>query len=291
MHTIRTVDEVRTIVSAARRDGAVIGFVPTMGYLHEGHLSLIRRARSECGFVVTSVFVNPMQFGPREDFASYPRDLHRDAELAGVAGSDLLFTPEAGEVYPPGFTTRVEVAGLSNVLCGASRPGHFRGVTTVVARLFNLVRPDRAYFGQKDAQQLVIVRRMVRDLAMDVEVVSVPTVRETDGLAMSSRNVYLSPEERVRALALHRALEEARRLIEAGARNAKTVRAAMDQHIRGESGVRLEYAEVTDAETLQPLKTLRGRILLVVAARVGRARLIDNLVLEVSATGVSETTL
>lgn len=258
-----------------------MGFVPTMGCLHEGHLTLMRQARSECDLVVASIFVNPLQFGPREDFHRYPRDLARDTATAREAGVDILFTPETTAIYPPGFCTYVEVEGLTAGLCGASRPGHFRGVSTVVAKLFNIVRPHRAYFGQKDAQQLIVIRRLVRDLDLGIEVVAVPTVREPDGLAMSSRNSYLSPPERRSALALYRALQAARDLLAQGERSAAVVKQALAGVLAADPAVRVDYVAVVDADTLAEMEPVGGRVLVAVAAYVGQTRLIDNLVLYV----------
>jgi pantoate--beta-alanine ligase len=275
---VRAKDELRAVLAEQRRAGRSIGLVPTMGYLHEGHVSLLRAARAECDFVVMSLFVNPAQFDPGEDLDRYPRDEQRDAELAEEAGVDLIYAPPVEEVYPDGFSTAVEVGGVTEVLCGdpARRgPGHFRGVTTVVAKLFNAVGPDVAYFGQKDAQQLVAIRRMVRDLDMPVRIEALPIVREADGLAMSSRNAYLSAAERERATALSRAL----RLVAERARQG-TLAAALEAG-RGElaaAGIEPEYLEARDAESLQPVAELEGRpVLIAVAAEVGPARLIDNV--------------
>lgn len=273
MRTVRSVAELR----AALPDQGRVGLVPTMGALHEGHLSLLQRARAQCDFVVMSLFVNPAQFAPNEDLAAYPRDEARDAGLAEAEGVDLLFAPPLEEVYPPGFATTVEVGGLTDILCGAHREGHFKGVTTVVAKLLNMVRPAVAYFGQKDAQQAIVVRRMVQDLDMPVEIEVCPTVREPDGLALSSRNAYLSPEERERALGLSRALRAAQAAVANGQNEATTVLAAA----RAELGdLEPEYLELRSAEDLTPVERVNGSTLLAVAARVGRARLIDNVVLE-----------
>lgn len=291
METVRTVADLREILLPARQRGMTIGFVPTMGYLHAGHEALMRRARAECDLVVASIFVNPLQFGPREDFASYPRDWERDTRLASGAGVDVLFAPEAGEMYPQGFSTYVTVEGLSDVLCGAYRPGHFRGVATVVVKLLNIVRPDRAYFGQKDAQQLLIIRRLVRDLNLDTAVVAVPTVREPDGLAMSSRNVYLNPEERRAATALYRALVAAEAAVAAGERAGERLCAVMTQVLEAEPLVRVQYAAAVDPDTLRPLAVLADRVLLAVAAHVGKARLIDNLALSLGPGGPTRITL
>jgi pantoate--beta-alanine ligase len=278
---LRTKAELRAALREARREGKSVGLVPTMGYLHEGHLSLIRAARAECDLVVMSLFVNPTQFGPGEDLDRYPRDEERDLRLAGEAGADLVFAPAVGEVYAEGASTTVEVTGsLTNVLDGdPSRrgPEHFRGVTTVVAKLFNLVGPDVAYFGQKDAQQAVVIRRMVRDLDFPVRIEVLPTVRESDGLAMSSRNAYLEPADRERATALSRALDAAER----GAR-AGSLGIGLDTARRelAEAGIEPEYLEARDAETLEPVHAVEDRaVLVLVAAQVGAARLIDNVLI------------
>jgi pantoate--beta-alanine ligase len=281
MKTIRTVADLREALAGPRRAGRRIGLVPTMGFFHEGHLSLMRRAREECDVVVVSLFVNPAQFGPSEDLDAYPRDERRDASLAEAEGVDLLFAPPVEEVYPDGFNTRVEVLGLTDVLDGdpAHRGAeHFAGVTTVVTKLFNMAQPDVAYFGQKDAQQALVIRTMARDLDMPVQVEVLPTVREPDGLAMSSRNVYLSAEERERALSLSRALAAANAVVQAGDREAEKVLAAARAEL-DRSGVEPEYLELRSADDLSPASRVNGRTLLAVAARVGRARLIDNSVL------------
>ena len=283
---LRTKAELRAALEPARRRGLTVGLVPTMGYLHEGHLSLIRAARAECDLVVMSLFVNPTQFGPGEDLDRYPRDEERDLRLAAEAGADLVFAPPVSEVYAPGASTAVEVSGsLTSVLDGdpARRgPEHFRGVTTVVAKLFNLVGPDVAYFGQKDAQQAVVIRRMVRDLDFPVRVEVLPTVREADGLAMSSRNAYLQPAERERATALSRALEAAEREARAGSL-AQGLDAARRELAAAE--VEPEYLEARDAETLEPVERLADRpVLVAVAARVGAARLIDNVLIRPTAS-------
>jgi pantoate--beta-alanine ligase len=278
VNLVRAKDELRAVLAEQRRAGRSIGLVPTMGYLHEGHVSLLRAARAECDFVVMSLFVNPAQFGPGEDLDRYPRDERRDAELAEEAGVDLIYAPPVEGVYPEGFSTDVEVGGVTEVLCGdpARRgPDHFRGVTTVVAKLFNTVAPDVAYFGEKDAQQLVAIRRMVRDLDFPVRIEALPIVREADGLAMSSRNAYLSAAERERATALARAL----RLVAERAGQG-TLAAALEAGRRelAAAGIEPEYLEARDAENLQPVAELEGRpVLIAVAAEVGPARLIDNL--------------
>lgn len=256
-----------------------VGFVPTMGALHEGHLALVRRARSENESVIVSIFVNPTQFGPQEDFDIYPRDLERDLKLLEGEGVDVVFAPEAEEMYPPGFSTWVEVEKLTERLEGACRPGHFRGVATVVAKLFNITSPTRAYFGQKDAQQALVLKRMVADLNFDLELIVVPTVREPDGLAMSSRNAYLTPEERQSATILWRALSEAKKLWEGGERDAERIRRRMKELIQSEPRAKLEYVSVADAESLEELSEIDRPALVSLAVRLGRARLIDNITL------------
>lgn len=281
MKIAQRISEVRALVRDRRQEGRRIGFVPTMGYLHEGHLSLVRRARADCGTVVVSIFVNPLQFGPREDLAAYPRDLERDAALLRAEGVDLLFAPPEEEMYPQGQPlTFVEVHGLTAGLCGASRPGHFRGVATVVNKLFQIVQPDAAYFGQKDYQQLQVIRRMVLDTNLPVEIVGCPIVREPDGLAMSSRNVYLTPPERTAARVLSQALAAARGRAAAGERDAAALQAHVQAVIAAEPLARIDYVAIVDAESLQPVERLSGRVLVALAVYIGRTRLIDNTVLE-----------
>jgi pantoate--beta-alanine ligase len=272
-----TIDAVRSAVRAARERNLTVGLVPTMGALHAGHTSLLRAARTETGFVAVSIFVNPTQFGPKEDFSRYPRPLEQDLERCGREGVDLAFVPDPAVMYPPGFCTFVEVQGLQDGLCGASRPGHFRGVATVVLKLFNLVQPDVAYFGQKDAQQVRVIEQMVQDLDVPVRVRVCPTVREPDGLARSSRNEYLDPHQRQEATVLYRALQEARGAIERGERDAEAVRRALAARIEATPGARLDYAAVVDARTLRPVDVLRGDLLLAVAVYFGGTRLIDNV--------------
>lgn len=271
----------RQAIAEARRGGRTIGLVPTMGALHAGHLSLVEAAHAETDYVVVSIFVNPTQFGPNEDLNRYPRPLERDLQLCGQSGVDLVFHPRPEVVYPPNYRTFVEVTGLQDGLCGASRPGHFRGVATVVLKLFNLVQPDRAYFGQKDAQQVRILQQMVRDLNVPVEIRVCPIVREADGLALSSRNEYLEAQERRSATALYRVLTEARRRIESGERDAAAVLQAMAKAIESVPGAVLDYAAVVDADSLQSLaQIVAGRpVLLALAVRFGRTRLIDNLLI------------
>jgi pantoate--beta-alanine ligase len=276
MRVVHTIAEARAVRRALP---GTWGFVPTMGYLHEGHLSLIRRARAENDRVAVSIFVNPTQFGPHEDYARYPRDLERDLRLLEPLGVDLVFVPSVEEMYPPGFQTWVIVEEVSRPLEGASRPGHFRGVATVVAKLFHILQPDRAYFGQKDAQQTVVIRRMVQDLNIPVEIVICPTVREPDGLAMSSRNTYLNPEERRSATVLFRALQIAKARYEAGERDAERLREAMREVIRAEPLARIDYVSVADPETLRELEQVEGPALLSLAVYIGTTRLIDNIML------------
>lgn len=281
MRIVRDRPQLRDALPALRGEGRILGLVPTMGSLHEGHLALLRAARAECDVVVMSLFINPTQFGGGDDLDRYPRDEERDIGLAEAAGVDLVYAPSAEEVYPPGFATWVEVGGLTEVLCGdpANRgPEHFRGVTTVVAKLFNLVQPDLAYFGQKDAQQAIVIERMARDLDFSVRLRVLPIVREGDGLAMSSRNAYLDPEQRKRATALSRALRAAQETAEGGSLAAALERARSELR---EAGIEPEYLEARDAEDLSPVAELNGRkVLVAVAALVGGARLIDNVVIE-----------
>ncbi|HVQ35273.1 MAG TPA: pantoate--beta-alanine ligase [Candidatus Bathyarchaeia archaeon] len=271
MEIVRTVAAMRAAVAGRR-----VAFVPTMGFLHQGHLSLVREAKRRAGVVVVSIFVNPTQFGPDEDLSSYPRDLDRDVAMLAAEGVDLVFAPEPAEIYPPGARTFVEVEGLSGRLEGASRPGHFRGVATVVTKLFEIVRPHVAVFGQKDAQQALVIRRMVRDLMIDVEIVVAPTQRDEDGVALSSRNVYLSAEERKAAGAIPRALAAARKTLERGERDAGRIVAAARAVLDAESLLRVDYLTLVAAETLDPLETAGGEMLLAVAVFAGKTRLIDN---------------
>lgn len=275
--------EIEAMAAAARRawrEGKRIGFVPTMGYFHAGHLRLMERARGECDLVVVSLFVNPAQFGPGEDLEAYPRDLDGDAAKAAAAGVDIFFLPRAESLYPPGFRTWVEVRELTDKLCGRSRPGHFRGVATVVNKLFHIVQPHRAYFGLKDYQQYRVIGRMAADLNWDLEVVGVETVREPDGLAMSSRNVYLSPRQRQSALALSRSLQRARELVEGGERRAGTIVEMVEGQITAQPETRIDYVSVCDPETLTEVDRIDGEALLALAVYVGKARLIDNIILK-----------
>jgi len=279
MRIIIDIKEMKKFAQEARERGQSIGFVPTMGYLHRGHLSLMEAAREQNDLLAVSVFVNPAQFGPNEDFQRYPRDLAADSVKAAGAGVDALFCPELKDMYPAGYVSYVEPEGLSERLCGFSRPGHFRGVCTVVLKLFNIVQPQRAYFGQKDAQQFIILKRMAKDFDLDIEMVRLPIVREADGLAMSSRNVYLKAEERQQALALFCALEEAKRLFAAGARDAAEICLAVRAKLANATLGRLDYAKLVDLENLLPLERLDKPALLALAMYFGQTRLIDNTIL------------
>ncbi|HEX3150504.1 MAG TPA: pantoate--beta-alanine ligase [Gemmataceae bacterium] len=274
-----TIADTRTAVAAARKAGKRIGFVPTMGALHSGHASLIRASRTECDFTVVSIFVNPTQFGPNEDYTRYPRTFDADRALCGAMGTDLIFAPTAAEMYPPESRTFVEVTKLPDMLCGQSRPGHFRGVTTVVLKLFHIVTPDIAYFGQKDAQQALIIRRMAVDLNLPLSVRVQPTVRETDGLAMSSRNRYLDPTQRMHAIALRRALNRVEELVGSGERSIGVLESTMTHIVATTPGASLDYARVLDAETLDTLTTLDRPALAALAVYFGTTRLIDNTIL------------
>lgn len=276
MRIIESPEDMQRICENLRLARETIGFVPTMGAFHEGHLSLMRAARQSCSQVVVSLFVNPTQFGAGEDLSRYPRAVEKDSALAEQVGVDFLFTPTEQAMYPRGYETYVEVDRLTKVLCGVSRPTHFRGVTTIVAKLFNIVRPHKAFFGQKDAQQTVVIRKMVEDLNMGIEIVELPIVREADGLAMSSRNQYLSAEQRKEALVLHKSLQEAQRLIESGERNASRIIESMERVVRTAPHGQIDYIEIVDGSTLETLDELKGETLIALAVRMGPARLIDN---------------
>ncbi|PLS31320.1 pantothenate synthetase [Bifidobacterium margollesii] len=273
---VHTIAEVREAVKAWKAQGLSVGLVPTMGFLHEGHRSLIDHAVADNDRVVVSDFVNPVQFGPNEDLEAYPRDLDRDAKLVSGAGANLLFNPSPEEMYYPNRTTAITMATITEELCGKSRPVHFGGVCTVVAKLFNIVTPNRAYFGQKDAQQLLVIKRMVRDLNFDIEIIGCPIIREADGLAKSSRNTYLNPEERAAAPILHKALEAGRALAEAGEKNAETIKAKVREVLATEPLADPEYVEVVDLENVHPVATLDQPVLVAIAVRIGKTRLIDN---------------
>lgn len=282
MQLVRKIEEIKAITRGAAREGKSVGFVPTMGYLHEGHISLMKKARKENDFLAVSIFVNPTQFGPTEDLDSYPRDLERDLKLCEEAGVDVVFAPEPSEMYPQGYSTYVTVEGCVTAgLCGKSRPIHFRGVATVVTKLFNIVRPERAYFGQKDAQQVAVIKKMVKDTNQDVQVIACPIVREADGLAMSSRNTYLSPSERQDALTLSSSLFGAVGLISAGEKSADAVRSYIESRFSGIESASIDYIEIVDPDTMEPLSFISDRALIAIAVKIGKTRLIDNIVVEV----------
>jgi pantoate--beta-alanine ligase len=280
MQIITAISEMQSHADALRRQGRTVGLVPTMGFLHEGHLSLIRRARRDCDVVVVSIFVNPTQFGPGEDLDRYPRDAEGDKRKCEAAGVNVLFMPKASGMYPDTPSVFVVVEGISDILEGAARPGHFRGVATVVSKLFHLVKPHKAFFGQKDYQQAAVVRRMVKGLNMDVDVVVLPTVREPDGLAMSSRNSYLSADERQKAAVIHRALSAAEQMAKAGGKEPEKLRNKMLAVLSEVPGIEIDYVEIADPETLMPLASAKDSMALLVAVRLGRTRLIDNLVIQ-----------
>lgn len=275
-----TIKDVRERVNAWKREGLAVGFVPTMGYLHEGHKSLMEAARANNDKVVVSVFVNPMQFGPNEDLESYPRDFEKDCALCESVGVDLIFRPEPEEMYADGFCSYVDMNGLTTELCGKSRPIHFRGVQTVVLKLFNIVKPDTAYFGQKDAQQLAVIKRMVKDLNVDTEIVGCPIVREADGLAKSSRNTYLNPDERKAALILSRSLKLGRELIENGETDSNAVIKAITDSINTEPLAKIDYVDVVDFDTITPVDKIGKSVLVAIAVYIGKTRLIDNFIIE-----------
>jgi len=277
MQVVKTIPEIRAL---RQKLSGTVGFVPTMGYLHEGHLALVKQAKVENSAVIVSIYVNPTQFGPREDFGAYPRDLNRDLELLKKGGTDIVFVPSDEEMYPSEFSSWVDVEKVTERLEGAARPGHFRGVATVVAKLFNIVQPSRAYFGQKDAQQVVVIKKMVADLDMGIEVVVVPTVRESNGLAMSSRNVYLSPKERQAATILFKALTLAQQLDKSGEKDAEKIRRQMAALIQKEPLAQIDYLSIADAETLEELNLLDRPAVASLAVRIGKTRLIDNMPLE-----------
>ncbi|SHG44227.1 pantothenate synthetase [Thermosyntropha lipolytica DSM 11003] len=282
MRVIERASEMQTLVLNYKKEGKIIGLVPTMGYLHAGHMALVKKARAMCDLVIVSIFVNPIQFGQGEDFDIYPRDLERDLKLLIDEEVDFVFHPAVGEMYPPGYSTYVEVEGeITSKMCGASRPGHFRGVTTVVSKLFHICLPDYAFFGQKDAQQVTIIEKMVRELNFPVKIVRVPIVREEDGLAMSSRNVYLNPQEREDALVLYRALKHAEKLIAEGERDVDFVKQEMEKVIKMVPYAVIDYIEIVRAEDLGALDKIEGQVLLALAVKIGKTRLIDNLLVEV----------
>ncbi len=279
MQIITAISEMQSLAESLMKQGRTIGFVPTMGFLHEGHLSLMRRAREECDAVVASIFVNPTQFGPQEDFERYPRDEEGDRRKCESAGVDILFMPTATEMYPEKPSVFVTVEGIAEILEGAIRPGHFRGVATVVAKLFNIVKPHKAFFGQKDYQQCAVIKRMVKGLNLEVKVVVLPTVREQDGLAMSSRNSYLSADERRVAAVIHRALASGEQMVKAGVGEPETLKTTMRAVLGEAPGIVLDYVEVADPESLTPLAIVKGRAVILIAVRLGRTRLIDNILI------------
>ena len=281
MIIIKTIKEIKDIISNNKKQGKTIGFVPTMGFLHEGHLSLIRSAKKENDLVVVSIFVNPTQFGIGEDFEAYPRDLDRDAKLSESAGADVIFCPTISEMYPESYQTYVEVNEITNKLCGKSRPTHFKGVTTVVNKLFNIVEPHSAYFGQKDAQQVAVIQKMVKDLNMNIEVIPCPIIREADGLAMSSRNIFLSPEQRDAALILSKSLFFAKDKINKGCIDAVEIKETITKMINNEPLAAIDYIEIVDALSLSDITTIKGKVLVALAVRIGKTRLIDNVLVEV----------
>ncbi len=281
MKIVETVEEVRAQVRQWRKEGLTVGLVPTMGYLHEGHESLMTRAVAENDKVVVSIFVNPIQFGPKEDLATYPRDLERDSKICDGAGVDLIFHPEPEEMYFDDFCTFVDMDRLTKGLCGKTRPTHFRGVCTVVSKLFNIVQPDKAYFGQKDAQQLAVIRRMVRDLNFGIEIVGCPIIREEDGLAKSSRNTYLSPEERKAALVLSRSLEKGKELMESGETSAEVIKATIREEIEKEPLAKIDYVEMVNFDNMEEVENLTGSVLTAIAVYIGKTRLIDNIIVTI----------
>ena len=278
MKVIRTIKEMQETADAIRREKR-IGFVPTMGYLHEGHLALVRKARELTDVVVASIFVNPIQFGPTEDLARYPRDFERDHKLLEAERTDIIFYPDYKEMYPDGYTTYVQVRGLEDYLCGQTRKGHFVGVATVVAKLFNVVKPHVAVFGQKDYQQLTIIERMVKDLNMDIEIIGYPTVREKDGLAMSSRNTYLSSDEHEKALLIHASIRKLQELVKAGERSAQALKAEAGKVLSSSNGIEIEYISISDPNTLVEAEIIEKKAVYAVAVRIGKTRLIDNALL------------
>jgi len=279
MKVIKKSKELQTLIEREKKKGKIIGLVPTMGYLHSGHISLIKRAKKDCGIVVVSIYVNPTQFGPGEDYQRYPRDLERDKKLAKEAGTDILFVPSDEEIYPDSFHTYIQVEELSGRLCGVSRPIHFRGVATIVAKLFNIVKPTKAYFGWKDAQQLIILKKMVKDLNMDVEVVGLPTVREKDGLAISSRNKYLSKQERKIAPILYQALVKAKKMVNSGENNSARVLQQAKDLIKKKKGVKIDYLKAINLIDLKNAKKIKKNTLIAIAAWIGKTRLIDNVII------------
>ncbi len=282
METVKTVQQMIDLARVWHKQGKRVGLVPTMGYLHQGHLSLAKAARKDCDIVVMSIFVNPTQFGPNEDYDSYPRDLARDQELAASVGVDYIFAPQPSDMYPNGYSTFVNIEGVTESLCGAKRPGHFRGVATVISKLFHIIQPERAYFGQKDGQQVAVLRRMVKDLNIPVDLIAVPIVREEDGLALSSRNVYLTPEQRQQAVVLSQGLAKAKALFAGGERQADHLTKAVIDQIQTASLANIDYVQLVDGETMAPILQVEKTAMLAVAVYFGNTRLIDNVLLELN---------
>lgn len=281
MKTLKKIKEMKAVVRELKSKGKIIGFVPTMGYLHEGHLSLVRRSIQDTDSTVVSIFVNPTQFGPKEDFKEYPRDIDRDTRILRREGVDYVFFPDQDEMYSPDYKTYVEVHDLQKRLCGRSRPTHFRGVCTVVLKLFNIVSPDIAFFGQKDAQQALILKKMVKDLNLEVKIEVLPIIRDKDGLALSSRNEYLNAEERKAALVLHKSLQEAKRMIKGGERRTAVITEKIEKKIRKESLARIDYVEIVDLQELNPAEKIEKEVLIALAVFMGKTRLIDNMIVEI----------
>lgn len=281
MKIITSISDMHKVSLVLKREGGTIGFVPTMGALHKGHVTLIDKAKRENNKVVLSIFVNPIQFAPGEDYHSYPRDKERDEIMASRSGVDVLFLPSADEMYPDGYETFVNVEGITELLCGKFRHGHFKGVATVVLKLFNIVMPDRAYFGEKDYQQMLVIKRMVNDLNLNIDIVSMPTVREEDGLAMSSRNTYLDSRERTSAVSLYKAIKTSEDMVKNGERDTMKIINEMERIIRSETAAKIDYISICDPDTLKDIKTINGRALAALSVRIGNARLIDNCMLEV----------
>jgi len=281
MRIIENIIEMRKIAFEAKAEGKIIGLVPTMGYLHEGHLNLAKEAKKDCDVIVISIFINPLQFGVGEDYDIYPRDLVRDKQLAEEAGVDYIFYPTVAEMYPKGYNTFVNVENLTNVLCGAQRPGHFKGVTTVVLKLLNIIFPHRAYFGQKDAQQVIVIKRMVNDLNMPVKIITVPTKREDDGIAISSRNIYLTKRGRKQATCLYKSLKWAEQMILHGERQSEVIKKGIVNQINKNNLAKIDYVEIVNAESLESVELIRGTTLIALAVKFGETRLIDNITMEV----------
>jgi len=281
MKVIRSPKEMTREINSLSRKGRTIGFVPTMGCLHEGHLSLIRRAVKENDITVVSIFVNPAQFGPKEDFKRYPRNFKRDKDRAGQTGADIIFYPSIKSIYPRGYSTYVNIANLSDSLCGNSRPGHFQGVVTIVTKLFNIVKPDKAYFGQKDAQQAIIIKQLVEDLNLDLKLIICPIVRDKSGLALSSRNRYLGPQERSDAKVLNISLQKAGKMIKSHIINPTLIKTAIRREIKKVKSTRIDYIEIVGLHNLKPVKKIKGRVLIALAIKIGKVRLIDNLICSV----------